>query len=193
MLTLIEAAQRYHVSVNALRKWIYASILPAHQIVLRGRTIYLLDPIELEKVLTDRGMVPRSSIELPQAHYQDQLDALTHRLDNAERKISQLEATLARFLAKDTPTDHHTTHAPLAVSQSGQIALHLFQHGIAYSTARRWRDTHLQYCSETREGGRKVYLLSPEGQHAYYLWACTRPDFVACEQCPHATKREPVI
>lgn len=193
-LSLPECSRRYMVSEKTLHNWIRSGLLQADKVRVYGRMQYLIDPAKLEKVMTDRNMLAfpvRASTFHDNTDTLARLEALEQRVRVLEDRLHALETPPVYFSEIDTPLPVHPASTPSQrvhhTLPPGYVLFKPFFHGVNRSAAIRWLKAS-PYCEQQGIGHGAQFILSPEGQRAYCVWASERykQEFERCDRCPHA-------
>jgi excisionase family DNA binding protein len=141
-----------------------------------------------------------------QTHLKQRIDTLYELLAAHDFRIKQLEDQLQALRLserQETPLYSVTSHhkhireqaataprepRPAAISQGNvpadTIPLKDFLHGMSASTVKR--NVEMEIGDWRGADGHVIQrVLNPEQQRAFYRWACNRPGFVECPDCPH--------
>lgn len=182
-ITLQDAAHRYAISESTLHKWLNKHWLAANRVLVRGHAQYLIDTEELEKRLSERGMLGRTSTANDEISLTSRVEALEQRVHALEARLQALEHPTPDY-ALPTFSSIPDPHSAPETLTPGYVLFHTFFHGIHRSTAMRWIKAS-PYQEQIGTGHAAQFILSPQGQHAYFLWAKDREGFELCPICPH--------
>ncbi len=186
-LTLQDTAHRYAISESTLHKWLNREWLTPHKVLVRGHMQYLIDSDELEKLLSERGMLTRTGTT-----YDD--GVLTSRLEQLERRVDELELLIRSLI----PEPHYPTAPakPRPVSEGslppGYVSFYAFArlHSMKGGNVSRWLQSNAHYTQTGQWSDEHNHvvntILSPDGRRAFYLLAKDHATFAACPDCPHA-------
>ena len=160
-VTIIEAARRIGMSDKTVRRAIHDGKLAARYPHLNRAEVSVKD---LEAW--------HATLHIRPGETQDRLKALEHEVSELKARVEQLESK------KRIPK---TDEAP----PEGFVWLTDFctQHFVPYQAADLF--PHMIRGQNITVGRRNHPVIGPRGPHDFWVQLHTRPDFRACDDCPH--------
>ena len=183
------AAQRIGISYKTLLRWIEkGKIRPEEGKTPTGQLVISGDQVEAarKEVLKERSLFIEDEIEIdtsgqPQTEV-DMPEDLTAKVKALEAEVSELRARVEALEGKKR-REPKTEEAP----PEGFVWLTDFarQHFVPYAEAERLFGMGMIKGQPIKVKGRLHPMIGPRGQHDFYVQLHTRPDFRACDDCPH--------
>ena len=172
-ITIAEATRRLGtVSDKTIRRAIKAGKLAARYPQPNKAEVSVSD---LQEWYTSRSVRPGET--------QERLTALEARVTELENEVQ----TLRRQLETSLPAKKEPPKPSATAPDDGLTYLSDFctQHYVPYQAAADLfpRAIHGQYITVQR---RKQAVIGPKGRRDFWVQLHTRPDFRACDDCPHA-------
>lgn len=167
-ITIAEAARRVGLSDKTIRRAIKAGKLP----------VRYPHPNRAE-VLTEDLEAWYNSLSVRPGETQDRLAALEARVEALESEVQALRRQLETSAKKAPPK-------PATTAPDGFTYLSDFctQHYVPYQSAEELFPHAIrgQYITVQR---RKQAVIGPKGRRDFWVQLHNRPDFRACDGCPH--------
>lgn len=213
VLTVLEAAHDYHISVRTLHNWLAKGWLPAHKILINGKLTWQIESTDLEATIKERNLLQLQVPARTSSHLHEHANetTLVEKVASLEKRVADLENRLDELEQPRAPSTQPVQQRPLSpefqirpkpvqrAAASGQLSFYQFAalHGFDRSgNLARWRANHPEYFQdqETHDasGHQIAAILTPEGEHAFYEdFKESRKrktgikTFQRCERCPH--------